>query len=87
MSLSTLLDQLKKTLSNAQTERTYSQARSRHRALQPYESIGALVAVTARGSSIFAIDREAILAGSSRSFSSLRRDSGSRFSWWRSPRC
>ncbi|MGO8992423.1 MAG: hypothetical protein ACLQVI_03785 [Polyangiaceae bacterium] len=62
MSLSTLLDQLKKTLSNAQTERTYSQARSRHRALQPYESIGALVAVTARGSSIFAIDREAILA-------------------------
>jgi hypothetical protein len=62
MSLSNTLDQLKKTLSGSRAERIYAQARPRHRALAPYETVGALVTATARGSSLFAVDREAIHA-------------------------
>ena len=56
------LDQLKKTLSSSRAERIVLPGTPATPRASPYETIGALVTVTARGSSLFAIDREAILA-------------------------
>jgi hypothetical protein len=62
MSLSTTLDQLKKTLSRNGAERTYAEARARYRALVPYETVGAALATIDRGSPASIAERDAVLA-------------------------
>jgi hypothetical protein len=61
MTLSTTLDSIKKNVTSSHAERVYARARPQHRALAPYETVGALIDATSRGSSLFAIDREALL--------------------------
>jgi hypothetical protein len=59
MSLSTTIEQLKKTLPRAGA--AYAEGRSRHPALAPYESPTAALAAIDRGSSLRVVERDAIL--------------------------
>jgi hypothetical protein len=62
MSLANTLDQLKKTVTTSRAQRVYAEARPRHRALASFETVGAIVEATSRGSSLFAADRDAVFA-------------------------
>jgi hypothetical protein len=61
-SLSALLDQSKKALSTGASARAYADARSRHRAFAPYETVGAVLGATERGSALSPHERDAIHA-------------------------
>jgi len=60
MSLSSTLDRFKKAALCAHGERVYAEARSRHSALAPFETVGAVLAASGRGSAASIAERDAI---------------------------